>query len=84
MRPFHLIMIFKRWTLRRGSEKELSPVLPSPPSVPEASPGPESRLSRLFSLRRSVGPCAAPTLDQVQFPLHIVYRSEGIASGIEE
>jgi len=53
-----------RWTLRRGSEKELSPVLPSPPSVPEASPGPESRLSRLFSLRRSVGPCAAPTLDQ--------------------
>merc|ERR1719445_661046 len=52
-----------RWSLRRGSEKELSPVLPSPP-VPEASPGPESRLSRLFSLRRSVGPCAAPVLDQ--------------------
>jgi len=52
-----------RWALRRGSEKELSPVLPSPP-VQEASPGPESRLSRLFSLRRSVGPCAAPSLDQ--------------------
>ena len=56
---------YLRWALRRGSEKELSPVLPSPP-VQEASPGPESRLSRLFSLRRSVGPCAAPSLDQVQ------------------
>ena len=35
------------------------------PPAPEASPGPESRLSRLFSLRRSVGPGAAPVLDQV-------------------
>ena len=32
-------------------------------STPEA-PGPESRLSRLFSLRRSVGPGSAPALEQ--------------------
>ena len=48
----------KTWSLRRSSEKELSP---SPGTGSSTSPShsdnglPESRLSRLFSLRRSLG-----------------------------
>ena len=48
----------KTWSLRRSSEKELSP---SPGTGSSGSSGhsdsslPESRLSRLFSLRRSLG-----------------------------
>ena len=45
--------------LPRSSEKDVSP------SLPPASESPaESRISRLFSLRRSVGPSMSPSLEQ--------------------
>ena len=45
----------KTWSLRRSSEKELSPS-PGSSSSPAHHDSSESRLSRLFSLRRSLGP----------------------------